>query len=123
MAAWISSSSGASSGRALQRSTLPRIQLAPGSSRSFATVSAGHGLGHRLWSHPLGRGQVRHASRPAAVEPSENGAMRQGEPVLRAQAAEQLAEDGPQLAGDESRIGLGGHVGSLLAWRVEKLYR
>jgi hypothetical protein len=62
-------------------------------------------LGHRLWPHPLGRRELADAARTFAIQPAEDGSVRQGETMLGPQPARQLTKHATKLAGDPSGVG------------------
>jgi hypothetical protein len=50
------------------------------------------GLGHRLWTHALCRGEVAGALRPVTVEATEHGAVGEREAMLGPQPAHELTQ-------------------------------
>lgn len=71
-------------------------------------LELGEGLRHRLRADVLGRRERARRLRAFAVEPAEDGRLRDRERVLRPEPPDELAEHQPELAGavDDLRRGM-----------------
>ncbi len=72
-------------------------------------LELGEGLPHRLWPDPFGGGQVDGALRAFSLEAAEHRPVGEREAMLNPKAADELTEHDPELTGQGTDLGGGGH--------------